>query len=127
MRVIEEKTLYEQPPPRNRADTPFGGKRPFDDPKASWRTHHYDAIHPEVWAGFVDRAFELIRGGAHRLAAKDIFEHLRRTKIFKTKDEVYMLDNSMTPYYARKFEHFYPRYGGYFEMRRRATAKTNRI
>lgn len=124
-RAIEKRTLYEQPPAKNRADVGFYAamSRPFDDLKASWETHRYDAVHPEVWNAFVDRAFELIRGGKRRIGAKNIFEDIRRTKIFETGDKVYMLDNSMTPYCARKFEHFYPRYKGYFEMCRRAGAR----
>jgi len=43
--------------------------------------------------------------------------------IEKTKDEVFMLDNSMTAYYARKFRHFYPRYKDWFEIRRRAVVR----
>lgn len=78
----------------------------------------YDEKNPEIWDLFVRFAFREIGKGRRHYGAKTIFEEIRRHTKIETKDPKYKLNNSYTPYYARKFHRVYPQCDGFFELRR---------
>lgn len=119
----------------------FGGKFGFSPPKPTLtlghlykslikagspprRAHDFCQQHwedPRIWKLFEKIALELIRSGAARIGAKQIFEIMRQKagQSFSSKvTNSWKCNNIYTPFYARMFVLKYPQFKDRFEFRK---------
>ncbi len=80
----------------------------------------YDRDHPEIWREFERIATFLIASGKKRYGAKAICEIIRYNSVFRTRYgyEEIKINNTYIKGYALKFMTCYPKYHGFFEVRR---------
>lgn len=78
----------------------------------------YDRENPQIWGEFERRALALLDVGAKRVSAKMLFEVIRYFTHLRAKDGDFKLNNTFTPFYARKFVERHPEHADAFETRR---------
>jgi hypothetical protein len=83
--------------------------------ESAFRRHH--AENPEIYEFFKRFAFEKIRAGATKLGGKAIWERIRWEAPVDRNGKAFKLDNNLTTWYVRLFQHDYPGLSHMFETR----------
>lgn len=78
----------------------------------------YHKKHPEVYEKFVGLARTAkYQKGFKRHSARDLFRVMRWLMAGEIKQDGFKINNSYTPYYARKMESEYPEFKDFFTKR----------
>lgn len=104
--------------PKCKSQSDIAARVNRNNPKSrlNWYTEVFIAANPDVWSLFCKLAKVDIGNGYKRLSAKLYFEIIRRTAP-KRAGGKYKLENTMTPYFARRFMATYPKSRGMFVTR----------
>ena len=86
--------------------------------KEAWWEFHKN--NPEIYDLFEKETKRAIARGRKKLSSKMIINFIRWNIYVETttQGEEYKINDAYTPYYARLFEHYNPKYKGVFNKRR---------